>query len=72
MHLEHLQAMLKEFDSTGIPNETILIRYFQEQLSLSIWVQLDYWGGDLDAWEKVVEKAGDAKAKVNLQPPSYV
>ena len=23
-------------------------------------------------WEEVVEKAGDAKAKNNLQPPSYI
>ena len=23
-------------------------------------------------WKKVVEKAGDAKAKANLQPPFYV
>ncbi len=35
-HLEHLQAVLKEFDSTGAPNETTLIRYFQEKLHPSI------------------------------------
>ncbi len=27
-YLEHLHAMLKEFDSTGAPNETTFIRYF--------------------------------------------
>ncbi len=72
MHLEHLQAVLKEFDPTGAPNETILIRYFREGLRPSIRAQLDHRGQDLDAWEEVVEKAGDAEAKANLQPPFYV
>ncbi len=27
-HLEHLQAVLKEFDPTGAPNEITLICYF--------------------------------------------
>ncbi len=32
---------------------------------------MDYRGQDLDAWEEVVEKAGNAEAKANLQPPFY-
>ena len=71
-HLEYLQAMLKEFDPIYAPNKTTLICYLWEGLCLSIWVQLDHWGRDLDLWEEVVEKAGDAEAKANLQPPSYV
>ncbi len=71
-HLEHLQAVLKEFDPTGTPNKTTLIRYFQEGLHPSIWAQLDHRGRDLDGWEEVVEKAGDAEAKTNLQSPFYV
>ncbi len=35
-HLEHLQAVLKEFDSTGAPNKTTLIYYFQKGLFPSI------------------------------------
>ena len=33
---------------------------------------MDYRRRDLDAWDKVVEKAGDAEAKTNLQPPFYI
>ena len=64
--------MLKEFDSTGAPNETTLIRYLREGLCPSIWAKLDHQGRDLDLWEEVVEKAGDAEVKANLQPLSYV
>ncbi len=71
-HLEHLHAVLKEFDPTGAPNETILIRYFRDGLRPSVRAQLDHRGRELDAWEEVVEKAGDVEAKANLQPPFYV
>ncbi len=64
--------MLKEFDPTSASNKTILIRYFREGLRPSIRAQLDHQGQDLDGWEEVVEKAGDAEAKANLQPPFYV
>ncbi len=65
-HLEHLQAVLKEFDPTGALNETTLIYYFRERLRPSIRAQLDHWGRDLDVWEELVEKAGDVEAKANL------
>ncbi len=71
-HLEHLQAVLKEFDPSGAPNEITLIRYFREGLRLSIQAQLDHRGRDLDGWEEVVKKADDVEAKANLQPPFYV
>ncbi len=64
--------MLKEFDPFGAPNETTPIRYFQEGLRPSIRAQLDHQRRDLDGWEEVVEKAGDAEAKANLQPPFYI
>ncbi len=64
--------MLKKFNPTGAPNETTLIRYFRKELYPSIRAQLDYRGRDLDAWEEVVEKAGDIEAKANLQSPFYV
>ncbi len=35
-YLEHLQAVLKEFDFIAAPNEDTLIRYFQEGLRPSI------------------------------------
>ncbi len=71
-YLEHLQAVLKEFNPTCTPNKTTLIRYFQEGLRPSIWAQSDYQRWDLDTWEEVIEKVGDVKVKANLQPPFYV
>ncbi len=35
-HLEHLQAVLKEFDPSSAPNKITLICYFQEGLRPSI------------------------------------
>ncbi len=64
--------MLKEFDPIGTPNKTTLIRYFWKGLRPFIQVQLNYQRQDLDVWEEVVEKTGDAKAKANLQLPFYV
>ncbi len=71
-HLKHLQAVLKEFNPIDTFNKTTLIRYFREGLHPSIRAQLDHRGQDLDVWEEVVEKAGDAEAKANLQPPFYI
>ena len=68
-YMEHLQAALKEFDPTADPNEETLIRYFQNNLYLSIWAQMDNQRRDLDAWEEVMEKV---KAKAGLQPPSRI
>ncbi len=70
VQLGHLQAVLKEFDPTTTPNKETLLHYFQEGLHSFIQAQLDNWGRDLDVWDKVVEKAVDAKAKASLQPPS--
>ncbi len=70
--MEHLQAVLKEFDPNGTPNETTLIHYFQERIRPSIRAQLDHRRRDLDSWEEIVEKVGDVEAKANLQPPFYV
>ncbi len=64
--------MLKEFNPSSASNETTLICYFRERLRPFIRAQLDHREQDLDGWEEVVEKAGDAEAKVNLQPPFYV
>ena len=40
-HLEHLQAVLREFDSVAAPNKDTMIRYFREGLRPSIRAQLD-------------------------------
>ena len=39
-------------------------------MHLSIQAQLDYQRHDLDWWEEVVEKAVNAKVRLNLQPSS--
>ena len=66
-HLEHLQAVLREFDPAAAPNEEIMFQYFREGLRLSIRAQLDARGRDLDSWEEAVEKAVNAEAKAMLQ-----
>ena len=65
--MEHLQAVLREFDSVAAPNDDSLIQYFKESLRPSIRAQLDARGQELDSWDEVVEKAVDAEAKASLQ-----
>ena len=62
-HLEHLQAVLREFDPVAAPNEDILIRYFRKGLRPSIRAQLDARGRELDSWH-------NADVKTLLQLPS--
>ena len=66
-HLEHLQAVLREFDSVAAPNDDSLIWYFREGLRPSIRAQLDARGRELDSWDEVVEKTINAEAKASLQ-----
>ena len=66
-HLEHLQAVLREFDSVAAPNEDTMIRYFREDLQPSIRAQLDVRDWELDSWDEVVDKTVDAEAKASLQ-----
>ena len=47
-----------------------MIRYFREDLRLSVRAQLDARGRDLDSWKEAVEKAVNAEAKVLLQSSS--
>ena len=68
--MEHLQAVLREFDSVAAPNEDTMIRYFREGLRPSIRAQLDVRDRDLDSWDEVVDKTVDAEAKASLQAPS--
>ena len=54
MHLEHLQAVLKEFNPINASNKTTLIYYFRKGICLSIQAQLDYQEQELDMWKEVV------------------
>lgn len=65
-HLEHLQAILKEFDAAGAPEESDLIRLFREGLKPSVKAQMEQLGRGLDSWDELVEQAIDAEAKASL------
>ena len=71
-HLEHLQSILLEFDTDGAPEESDLIRLFQENLRPSIKAQMEQTGRELGSWKEMIEKAVDAEAKTGLQPASYI
>ena len=71
-HLEHLQAVLREFDPAATPNEEIMIRHFREGLRPSVRAQLDTRGRNQDSWEEAVEKAVNAEAKALLQSSSSI
>ena len=47
-HLEHLQTMLRKFNSTAALNEEVLICYFCDGLRPSIQAQTDERGQELD------------------------
>ena len=66
-HLEHLQAVLREFDPAAASNEEIMIRCFLEGLRAFIRAQIDVRGRDLSSWEEAVEKTVNAEAKTMLQ-----
>ena len=48
-----------------------MIRYFQEGLRLSVRVEIELRGWELNSFKELVYKAVDAKAKAALWPRSY-
>lgn len=70
VYLEHLQAVLKEFDVAAAPADDLLIRYFRDGLRPSIRAQMDERDRDLADWQEVIERAVDAEAKAACQAPS--
>ena len=71
-YLEHLQAVLREFDPAATLNKETMIRYFRKGLRPSVWAQLDTQGRNQDSWEEAVEKAVNAEAKTLLQSSSNI
>ena len=69
-YLEHLQAVLREFDLAATLNKEIMIQYFREGLKSSVRAQLDARGRDLDSWKETVKKVVNAEAKALLQSSS--
>ena len=71
-HLEHLQTLLREFNSAAAPNEEVLICHFCDGLRPSIQAQTDEQGRDLDTWEEAIKKTIDAEAKAARQLQSLM
>ena len=71
-HLEHLQSILMEFDPAAAPEESTMVRYFEEGLKPSIKAEMDQDATHLDDYEELVAKAVRAEAKAGLRPSSYV
>ena len=61
-----------EFDVSGAPKESTLIRIFWDGLKPSIAAQMEQRGREKDTWEELVKKAIEAKAKVSLLPSSFL
>ena len=61
-----------EFDASGAPEESTLIRIFRDGLKPSIAAQMEQRGRENDTWEELVEKAIEAEAKVSLLPSPFV
>lgn len=55
-HLKYLQAVLKEFNATTASSESLLIRYFQDNLRLSIYAQIDKLNQDLEDWQELIKE----------------
>ena len=70
-HLEYLQSILIEFDPGCAPEEGTMIQYFREGLRLSMQVEMEQRGRELDSFKEIVKKAVDAEAKAAFRPRSY-
>ena len=69
--LEYFQSILIEFNSEWAPEEGTMIWYFWEGLCLSIKVEMEQHGRELNSFKELIEKAVDAEAKAALRPRSY-
>ena len=65
-HLEHPQAVLREFDPGAAPNERIMFRCFLECLKPSVRAQMHARSQEMNSWEEAVKKAVNAKVKAML------
>ena len=49
-----------------------MLRYFQEDLKLSILAELEHWDLELESFDQMVKKAVNAEAKSALWPHSSI
>ena len=59
--------MLTEFDADWALAEGIMIRIFQKNLSLSVRVEMNQRGCELDSFREIIERAVNAEAKAKLR-----
>lgn len=65
---EYLPSILIEFDWNGALKESAMMQYFRKDLKLSIKVEIEQRGQELDSFNKIVEKTVDIEAKIALRP----
>ena len=70
-HLEYLQSILIKFDPNCASEESTMIWYFQKGLRLSLRVEIEQCGWELDSFKEIVEKTVNIKAKAPFRPRSY-
>ena len=71
-HLQHLQSILSEFDPIQTPDKLTMICYFREGLKPSIKVEIEQQDRESIDFEKMVQTADNAKAKVGLRSSTMV
>ena len=71
-HLEHLQSILLNFNSVAVPTKITMVRYFEEDLKLSIKAEMDQNNSQLIDYEELIVKAVKAEAKAGLRLSVYV
>lgn len=72
MHFKHLQFILHKFDTAASLIKLTMVRYFEEDLKLSIKAEIDQDAHQLDSFEDLVTKTVKAKIKAGLRPNLYV
>ena len=61
-----------EYDPAAAPTKSIMVKYFEESLKLSIKAEIDQNAIHLDNYKKLVVKAVRAKAKADQQLSFYI
>ena len=61
-----------EFDLIATSTKSIIVRYFERGLKLSIKAEMDKNAPQLNDYKELVAKTVKAKTKASLQPSSYM
>ena len=69
-HLEYLLSILLEYNLVGVSTKPKMLRYFQEDLKLSVLAKLEYQDLKLESFNQMIKKTVNAEAKSALRPCS--